>query len=141
MLNTVLEENDIQFNNQYYKQNDGLAMGIPTSAILAEVFIQHLEHIKIIIILKKEHMANYFQHVNDILIVYNTHTTITDDTLTDLNTIPIQFNIKKETHNNLNYLDLTITNYQNQLTFDTFCKPTTTDLIIHNNSCHPSEHK
>jgi hypothetical protein len=112
MLNTVLEQNHIQFNNQYYKQNDGLAMGIPTSAILAEVFIQNLEHTKITIILKEQHMANYFQYVNDILIVYNTHATNIDDTLTDLNTIhlQIQFTIEKEMHNNLNYLDLTITN-------------------------------
>jgi hypothetical protein len=30
--------------NQQYKQNEGLAMGAPMSAILAEVFMQHQEH-------------------------------------------------------------------------------------------------
>jgi hypothetical protein len=41
----------------------------------------------------------------------------------------------------LNYLDLTIINKENRLTFGIFRKPTTTDLIIHNDSCHPYEHK
>jgi coproporphyrinogen III oxidase-like Fe-S oxidoreductase len=53
MLNTVLEQNYIQFNNQYYKQNDCLAMGVHASAILAEVFIQYIENTRIIKILKE----------------------------------------------------------------------------------------
>jgi hypothetical protein len=44
LLNTVLEYNYMQFNDQLYKQNKGLAMGAPMSAALAETFIQHLEH-------------------------------------------------------------------------------------------------
>jgi hypothetical protein len=44
LTNTILEQNYIQFNNHFYKQHDGLAMGAPTSAILAEIFIQFLEH-------------------------------------------------------------------------------------------------
>jgi hypothetical protein len=46
LLNTVLEQNYLQFNDQFYKQNQGLVMGAPTSAILAETFIQYLEHTK-----------------------------------------------------------------------------------------------
>jgi hypothetical protein len=53
LLNTTLEQNYIENNGKSYKQNDGLAMEAPTSAILAEVFIQHLEHKTIIDILKK----------------------------------------------------------------------------------------
>jgi hypothetical protein len=30
----------LKFNGQFYKQNEGLAMGAPTSAILAETFTQ-----------------------------------------------------------------------------------------------------
>jgi hypothetical protein len=36
-------QNYFQFDQQYYKQTKGLAMGAPTSAILAEKFIQHME--------------------------------------------------------------------------------------------------
>jgi hypothetical protein len=43
--------------------------------------------------------------------------------------------------NQLNYLDITIENNNNIFTFNIYRKPTTTDLIIPHNSCHPTEHK
>jgi hypothetical protein len=33
ILQTVMEQNCFQFNQQYYKQTDGLAMIAPTSSI------------------------------------------------------------------------------------------------------------
>jgi hypothetical protein len=53
----------------------------------------------------------------------------------------IQFTMEKETQNKLNYLDLMITNLNNTPTFNLFRKPTATDLTIHNDFCHPEEHK
>jgi hypothetical protein len=44
LLNTTLEQNYIEHNGKWYKENGGLAMEAPTTAILAEVFIQYLEH-------------------------------------------------------------------------------------------------
>jgi hypothetical protein len=70
-----MEQNYFQFNQDYYKQIDGLAMGAPTSSILAEFYVQNMEHTK----------------------------------------INIQFLI--------------------------YWKPTKTDIIIPNSSCHPYEHK
>jgi hypothetical protein len=49
--------------------------------------------------------------------------------------------LSRKKHNKLNYLDLTIANNHNQLALDIYLKPTTTDLIIHSNSCHPYEYK
>jgi hypothetical protein len=43
ILQTVIEQNYFQFDQQYYKQTDGLAMGVPTSSILAETYIQQME--------------------------------------------------------------------------------------------------
>jgi hypothetical protein len=142
LIHTITNQNYLQFNNQHYKQDDGLAMGALTSAILAETFIQHLEHTKIINILKK-YIIEYCRYVDDILILYNKCITNIEHTLADFNSIHpnIQFTIENETHNSLNYLDLTITNMQEKLTFSIFRKPTSTDLIIHNDSCHPQEHK
>jgi hypothetical protein len=42
MLQIILQQNYFQFDNQCYKQNIGLAMGAPTSAIIAETFLQNL---------------------------------------------------------------------------------------------------
>jgi uncharacterized Rossmann fold enzyme len=40
ILDMILEQNYVQFNNQYHKQNKRLSMGTPTSATLAETFIE-----------------------------------------------------------------------------------------------------
>jgi hypothetical protein len=71
LINTIIDQNSIQFNSQYYKQGDGLAMGAPTSTFLAEIFTQYLEHTKIINILKKHYIMDYYRYVDDILIVCN----------------------------------------------------------------------
>jgi hypothetical protein len=143
LLNTVLEQSYTQFDNEYYEQNDGVAIGAPASAILAEIFIQHLEHTKIIDTLKKHYIIDYYRYVDDILIGYNTQLTDIQDTLAEFNTLhpKIQFTMETEIDNKINYLDLTIINKHDQLAFDIYRKPATTDLIIRNDSCHPYEHK
>jgi hypothetical protein len=67
LIKVILNQNFLQHNNHHYTQNEGLAMGAPTSAILAEVFIQHLEHNDIIDILQKHNIIDYYRYVDDIL--------------------------------------------------------------------------
>jgi hypothetical protein len=144
LLNLLnLKQNYFQFKNQFYKQNDGLAMGAPTSAILAETFVQYLEHTVIYQILKKHQIIDYYRYVDDILIIYNEQHTNIHDTLEEFNNIHpnIKFTMEQESLNRINYLDLTITKEHNKLTFNIYQKPTTTDSIIPNDSCHPNEHK
>jgi hypothetical protein len=114
-------------------------MEVPTSAILAETFIRYLEHTKIVKILNEYHIIDHHRYVDNILIIYNTHTTNIKNTLMEFNAVhqKIKFTIKKETCNKLNYPE----DKHSQLTFGIHQKPTTTDLIIHNNSCHAYEHK
>jgi hypothetical protein len=38
ILKIVREQNYFQFNQEYYKQIDGLAMGAPISCILVEIY-------------------------------------------------------------------------------------------------------
>jgi hypothetical protein len=66
----MMEQNYFQFSQQYYIQTEGLAMGAPTSPILAEVYIQYIEHKKLYPILKKHQICGYFRYVDDILIIY-----------------------------------------------------------------------
>jgi hypothetical protein len=102
-----------------------------------------LEHNYIIDILAKHHIQDYHRYVDDILLIYNEDITNINNTLEQFNQIHpnIQFTIEKEKNNTINYLDISITKSQNKFTFDIYRKPTTTDLIIHNESCHPREHK
>jgi hypothetical protein len=85
-------------------------MGAPTSAILAEMFIQHLEHTEIINILQESQIIDYHWYVDDILIIYNTHITNIDDILNKFNSIhhKIKFAIEIEEDSKINVLNLSI---------------------------------
>jgi hypothetical protein len=143
LVKTILNQNYFQHKNKINTQQEGLAMGAPTSAILAEIFIQHLEHNDILKILQKRRILDYYRYIDDILIIYNENYTDINNTLADFNVIHpnIQYTIDTQIDNKLNYLDITVENTNNTFTFDIYRKPTTTDLIIHNDLCHPTEHK
>jgi hypothetical protein len=49
----VIEQGYLQFDQQYYKQTEGLAMGAPTSSILTEVYIQYMEHKQLYLVVMK----------------------------------------------------------------------------------------
>jgi hypothetical protein len=103
LLNLILEQNYFQFKNQLYKQNDRLAMGAPTSAILAETFIQYLEHTIIYQILRKHQIIDYYRYVDDILIIYNVQHTNTLDKFNNIHQ-KIKFTMEQETLNKINHL-------------------------------------
>jgi hypothetical protein len=85
ILKSVMEQNYFQFNEQYYRQTEGLAVGATTSAILAEVYIQYMEHKQLYPILIKDQIIGYFRYVDDILIIYNQNKTNLHETLTEFN--------------------------------------------------------
>jgi hypothetical protein len=134
LVEAILNQNYLQHMNQQYKQDKGLAMGAPTSAILAEIFLQHQAHNHIVDILQKHNVIDYYRYVNDILIIYNEDNTNIDNTLNEFNSIHpnIQYMIEKQNNNTLNYLDISIENINSNFIFGIHRKPTTTDLIIHN---------
>jgi hypothetical protein len=53
----------------------------------------------------------------------------------------MKFTIEKEENNKINILDITIPKGHDGLLFEIYRKPTTTDVIITSDSCHPGEHK
>jgi hypothetical protein len=53
----------------------------------------------------------------------------------------MKFTLEEEKDKKLNFLDITISKEQNIFSVDIFRKPTTTDVIIPNDSYHPIERK
>jgi hypothetical protein len=49
----------------------------------------------------------------------------------------IQYTREDETNNTINFLDITIHRAETKLTYGIYRKPTTTDTMIHQTSCHP----
>jgi hypothetical protein len=122
LTKVILDQNYFLYNNELYSQNKGLAMGALTSSIMAEIYIQYLEHNDIFQILQKHRIIDYYRYVDDILIIYDeTHTNILD-TLKDFNLIHhnIQFTVEMKDDKKLNYLDITIINNYNTFTFNIY---------------------
>jgi hypothetical protein len=69
--------------------------------------------------------------------------TNTDHILNEFNKLQptIKVTIEKEEHESINFLDLEIHRNDKNLPFSIHQKPTKTDIIIPNSSCHPYVHK
>jgi hypothetical protein len=118
-------------------------MEAPASAVLEETYIQDLEHTMIMDILKKFQIRDSHRYVDDIVIIYKTRTTNINNKLEKFSKIQprIKFTIEEQVNNKINFLDISITKTRKKLKLGIFRKTTTTNLIIHDSSCHPYEHK
>jgi hypothetical protein len=143
VTHTVLEQNYFTFNNRSHSQLTGLAMGAPSSAILSAIYLQYLEHTKIIKTLTQHGVIGYFRYVNDILIVYDENSTDIQELHRSFNNLAptIKFALETETNGGINFLDISIQNASYMLAFNIHWKPTATDVIIPKDSCHPPEQK
>ena len=139
IIRTFLEQNYFVFRYQNYFQNTGLAMGAPSSAVHAEVYLQHLEHTWIFKIITQHNILGYFRYVDDIFMIYDKNSTDIHEVHTAFNNIAptIKFTMETETDSNINFLDISIQNKGNKLLFNVHRKPTATDIIIPKDYCHP----
>lgn len=145
LLRTVLQQNYFQFNNSYYIQNEGLAMGSPLSSILAEIYLNNIEinHI----FSPTSNVANnilfYRRYVDDTLVIYKGNVRQLEILNNKLNAIApkLKFTLETEVDNKLNFLDLTLHKVDNKIEFSIYRKPTATDHTIDNSSYHPITHK
>jgi len=143
LLKVIIDQNYFQFMDQTYVQDDGLAMGAPTSSILSDFSVQHLENSKICDILLNFNIIGYFRYLDNLPIIYSERKTDREDLLYWFNNITpkLNFTIEKETRGSINFLDLTIHRDVNRFSIDIYRKPTYTDSIIPIDSCHPIKYK
>ena len=118
-------------------------MGAPSSSVLSEMCLQFLENTKIFNILTKPGIEGYFRYVDDILLIYNSHLIDIREILFFFNSLSpsLKFTLELEANNKLDFLDLTLIKTDKNISFNIYRKPTTTDVIIPRDSCHPQEHK
>jgi hypothetical protein len=101
-----------------------------------------MKHIRILSVLAKHDILTYSIYVDDILIIYKDTTNI-KHILSEFNALHpnIHFTMEMEMDKQLNFLDISTYRTQRDLQFGIYRKPTVTDIMIHNKSCHPREHK
>ena len=77
LLETILQQNYFIFHEQIYQLDKGIAMGLPISGTIAEIFLQHLEHIHFKPFIEFKQILFYTRYIDDILI-YDTESTDQD---------------------------------------------------------------
>jgi hypothetical protein len=70
IIQTLIGQNYFRFRDTIYVQNEGLAMGAPTSSILTEVYLQYMKNTTMYDLLLKHKVEVYFTYVDDILVMY-----------------------------------------------------------------------
>jgi hypothetical protein len=140
---TITRQNYFAHNHNIMTQQNGLAMGAPSSGLIAEIFLQHTEHKHLPSITQKHKIVNYIRYVDDILMIFDSTHTDVHDILTDFNAIHphLHFTAETESNNTLNYLDISIHRSPESLKTSIYRKPTFTDTIIPYTSNHPPQHK
>jgi hypothetical protein len=141
--NVITKQNYFTHNNNTVTQQNGLAMGAPSSGLMAEMFLQQPEHRHLAHLTHKHHIINYCLYVDDIFILFDsTHTNI-HNIQNDFNTLhqKIQFTAEIESDHTLNYLDITIHKAPTEFDIAIYRKPTFTYTIIPHTSNHPAQHK
>jgi len=139
----ITRKNYFTHNKDIVFQYNGLAMGAPSSGLIAEIFLQRIEHKHLPHLTHKHGIINYCRYVNDILLIFDsTHTNI-QMILDDFNALhqKLQFTAEAEKYHTLNYLDVTIHRTPTNIRTTIYRKPTFTDTIIPHNSNHPTHHK
>jgi len=139
----ITRQNYFTHNNDIISQYDGLAMGAPSSGLIAEMFLQHMEQKYLPHITHKHKIINYCRYIDDILIIFDsTHTNI-QQILNDFNTLhpKLHFTAEMEKDQSLNYLDVSIHRTPTDINTAIYRKPTFTDTIIPYTSNHPAHHK
>jgi hypothetical protein len=118
-------------------------MGAPSSGIISEIFLQHIEHTHLPHLAQKYRLVNYVRYVDDILLIYDSQHTDLHSILHDFNSLHLNLHFigEIEQYNTINYLDITIHKTLSNLKISVYRKPTFTDTIIPYTSNHPTQHK
>jgi hypothetical protein len=140
---TITQQNYFRHNDKTITQSDGLAMGAPSSSIIAEIFLQHIEHTHLPHLTRQHRLVNYARYVDEILLIYDSQHTDLQSILHDFNSLHqnLHFTGETECNNAINYLDITIHKTPSKINISVYRKPTFTDTIIPYTSNHPTQHK
>ena len=141
--NVITRQNYFTHKHDIISQYDGLAMGVPSSGLIAKLFLQHTENTHLARLSQKRKIINYFRYVDDILLIFDFNHTHIQAILMDFNTshLHLKFTAEIGRDNIINYLDTSIQKTPNNLKTSIYRKPTFTDTIIPYTSNHPTQHK
>jgi len=146
LFNLCVNTNVCSFRGKTYKFLDGLPMGGPLSAMVADIFIGHLESMIIDSSPHATHIRHWARYFDDIFGIWHGPEASLHLLLQELNNfdpeIKFTLQIGKE---NINFLGINVSFIEDKNVlrpkFNTYRKETYTGISIHADSFHPDAHK
>ena len=139
LTNLCLDQNFFSFNQKFYKQKSGLAMGNPLSPFLADLYMSSIEvHVTEAFpaIFKMWH-----RYVDDIIAIVPRKLIGDSLKLLNLQDKALKFTMEVETQKQLPFLDLKIMRDDKKISFGIHRKPTQSDNYIKCNKFNPRSHQ
>ena len=130
---------EFSFNNQMYKQLDGVAMGSPLGPALANIFVGFHESRLFNNTVKP---GVYFRYVDDTFVIFGSELEC-DRFHVNLSQLhpALKFTVEKEQNNSLNFLDVSVEKGGTGFLTSIYRKPTFTGQYIRWNSFSPKARK
>jgi len=94
LLNIIIEPNYFEYNNQFFRPKNGIALGSPISGTLAEIYLQLIEKLYIKHWIESQEIVYYKRYVDDILIIFDQHRTNETTITSFMNNINEQLGFK-----------------------------------------------
>lgn len=137
LIHNTLTNNIFEFNNKYYTQIQGTAMGTSMAPAYANIYLgnkeeKYLEKTKL-----KPNMLSFKRYLDDILIIYDNEDESLPKMLEELKELYKPLKITIEYGKKLPFLDLSIEIDDDKLLYNMYRKPLNAKEIIPYNSCHP----
>ena len=135
LVQLCLEFGSFTFNDEEFKQIQGLAMGSPLSPVAACLYREMLENYHYVEIMGPN--SHWMRYVDDVIVVTPEDTDL-EEKLSRLNEVDpkIQFTMENEHNMSISFLDTLIMRTENGLQFKVYRKETNKEDYIHFYSAH-----
>lgn len=140
LIRLCVNNNYFTFNNEYYLQTFGVAMGSPLSPVLANIFMEYLE---------SEYLPNltprpllWLRYVDDIFVIWPNNQTF-EPFFEQVNGLfpSIKFTTEWESQGTIPFLDCLVHRSETGFKFRIYRKPTQSGMYLHYFSWHPTHIK
>jgi len=141
LLTLCLKTTYFSYEDHFYQQNDGAAMGSPISPVMANIYMEFFEQEAITSAQTKPDI--WLRYVDDTFILWPHNRSELDTFLNHLNSVRPSIQLEIEDDRKLPFMDVQVTRDTESGTFQTaiYRKPTHTDRYLHFESYHSAHVK
>ena len=131
LLNIATKESLFLFNNEYYKQIDGVSMGSPLGPTLANIFMCNFERKWLDKCPAAFKPIYYRRYVDDIFVLFSSSDHVEKfKEYFSSNHRNINFSYEKENENNMSFLDILISRKNKKFVTNVIANPLLVEFIL-----------